>query len=105
MHLAHREVMEAEGQVRGRIGIGLLLMRQGDVEADRRRTHVGRSPVCGLHDAGPAACGDDIVAGPASDGHRAAALRSDGAEGPGLLVPEGMPTWSVLPDARAAEHD
>ena len=63
MHLAHGEIMEAESEVRGGIGIWLLLTGQRDVVANGRRAGIGGSAVGCFHDAGTAAGCNDIVAG------------------------------------------
>ena len=60
--LAHEEVVELERQARRDVGVGPLLVRQADVEADRLAAGVGGAAVGGLHDAAAAARADDAVA-------------------------------------------
>jgi len=55
-HLADEEVAEVQRQVL--VGVGNLLVRQLDVQADAARAGLGGPFVGGLHDAAPAA-GDD----------------------------------------------
>ena len=55
MHLADREIVEVEAELRRDVGVGRLLVRQHDVEADRRRADIGGAAVARLHDARPAA--------------------------------------------------
>ena len=62
MKLAHREIVEAETQPRGDVGIRKLLVRQADIEPDARRTRIERAAVCRLHDAGAAAGHDGRLA-------------------------------------------
>ena len=62
VHLAHREIVETEGEFGRGIGIGFLLVRQRDVEPDAWRACIRGAPVGRLHDAGPAAGRDNIVA-------------------------------------------
>ena len=90
MHLAHREIMEAEGQIRRAIGIWRLFMRQGDVEPDRRRTGIGRPAVRGFHEAGAATRGNHMLMDIAIVLERTAPLGRDPAEMTGFLIPEGL---------------
>src|SRR4029077_11451988 len=96
MHLAHREIMEAEGEIGCGVGVRLLLLRQGDVEADARRAGFARPAIGRLHDAGATARGDDILAHRAMRLERAAAFRRDAPEEPCFSIPEGLPTGPVL---------
>ena len=57
--LAHEEVAKLERQSVGHVGVRTLLLRQADVEADRRSAGVGCAPVGGLHDAATATGADD----------------------------------------------
>src|SRR3546814_12456754 len=50
MHLPQREIMELQAQMWRDIGIRQLLVREHDIEADRRRAHFERAPVGCLHD-------------------------------------------------------
>ncbi len=106
MHLAHGEVVELERQFRRRPRVRELLVRQGDVETDGRRPGLVRALVGGLHDARPAARGDDVVAHLARLAPEgAAAFRGDAAELARLIVPIGVSTVAVHADAGAAEDD
>ena len=58
MQLAQGEIVELEAQFRRDIGIGILLVRQADVEADALRADVEGAAIGRLHDARSAA-GDD----------------------------------------------
>ena len=71
-HLAREEVVEVEAEVD--VGVLELLVRQLDVEPDRRHARVARAAVAGLHDP-RAAAGDDREAGAAERGGRLARLR------------------------------
>ncbi len=82
-----------------------MLVRQRDVEADRRRTGVRRAAVGGFHQARAATGRHDVVAHMAVGLERTATLRRDAAEGAGLFVPERLPAGSILAHARGAEHD
>ena len=55
VHLAHGEVVKPEREIRCRIGVRLLLRRQGDVETDARRPRLRRAAVRRLHDTGATA--------------------------------------------------
>src|SRR6185503_5547394 len=57
--LAHEEVVELEVQPLGDVGVGALLERQPDVEADRLAARLAGAAVGRLHDARAAAGGDD----------------------------------------------
>ena len=70
-HLAREEVVEVEADVD--VVVLELLVRQLDVEPDRRHAGVARAAVAGLHDAG-AAAGDDREARPAQHRGRLARL-------------------------------
>ena len=59
MHLAQREVVELEGQLGRDVGVGRLLVRQGDVQAHRGHVDVGCAAVGRLHHAGAAAGADE----------------------------------------------
>ena len=61
MHFAHREVMEAESELRRRIGIGLLLTRQRDIVADRGGANVMGAAIGRFHDARAATGGNYIL--------------------------------------------
>src|SRR5262245_8154149 len=87
MHLAHGEGVELEGQLRRRIGIWLLLARQLDVEADRRRADVGGAAVGRLHDSGTAAGRNDVVALTVDGSKRASALGQDAAKATRFVIP------------------
>ena len=50
-----REVVEVEAEFGRDVGVGELLVRQADVEADGIRAGVERAAIGGLHDAGAAA--------------------------------------------------
>ena len=69
---AHEKIMEAEIQFFGDVGIGALLVRQLDAEADRRTACIGRAAVCGFHDARAAAGTDDESLGMQAERHRPA---------------------------------
>src|SRR5690606_8467660 len=80
VQLAHRKVVEAEAQLRRDVRIRELLARQVDVEADRRRAHVVRAAVRGLHDAGTAARHEQhaaVVVGAAAAADEPAELACD----------------------------
>ena len=62
VHLAKREIVELEAQVRGHIGVGHLLVRKHDIEPDRFGADVGRAAVRRLHDRRAAARADDEMA-------------------------------------------
>ena len=62
VHLAQREVVELEAQLRRDVGIGHLLGGELDVEADRFRAGVVGAAVGGLHDARSAAGDDHVIA-------------------------------------------
>lgn len=53
MHLPDRKVVKIEAQLRGNIGVRGLLVRQDDVEADRRRPLLRSATVSRFHDPGP----------------------------------------------------
>src|SRR5260370_42367780 len=57
--LAHEEVMELEREIGRDVGIGPLLERQADVQADGFAARVGGALVGGLHDTGASAGTDD----------------------------------------------
>jgi hypothetical protein len=59
MHLAQREIVELERQVRSDVRIGCLLVRQDDVETDRFRPGIRRAPVGRFHDRRAAPGADD----------------------------------------------
>ena len=110
VQLADREVVKLKGQIRRRIGIGLLFVRQADIKSDRGRAGVGRAAICRFHDAGSAARRDDIVADAVVRNERTAALRGDLAEEPRFVVPPRRTIGGSRrgvgrrPHARAAEH-
>ncbi|MNI22224.1 hypothetical protein D3C73_757760 [compost metagenome] len=60
MHLTDGEVVEVEGEFRRHIWVRRLLVRQHDVEADRRRARFRCTTIARLHYAGAAAGDDDI---------------------------------------------
>ena len=60
--LARREIVEVEAELGRDVGVGRLLVRQHDVEADRGRADVGGAAIAGLHDARAAAGDDHVVA-------------------------------------------
>ncbi len=62
VHLADREIVEAETQFRRHIGIGRLLTRQDNVQPDRFGADIGGAAIGRLHDARPAAGQDDEIA-------------------------------------------
>src|SRR5437764_9897125 len=62
VQLAHREIAEAEAQIRADIGVRVLLVRQVDVEADRLRADIAGAAIGRLHDAGAAAGHDHDAA-------------------------------------------
>ena len=66
MHLAHGKIVKAEGQLRRRIRIGLLLSRQADIETNAGRRGIAGATVRGFHNAGTAAGSDDVVGSPPS---------------------------------------
>src|SRR6266851_7658765 len=49
VQLAQREIAETKAQLRGDVGIGILLVRQTDVEPDRLRADVEGATVGGFH--------------------------------------------------------
>jgi len=55
VQLAQRKIVKPETQIRRDVGIGKLLMRQIDIQADGFRHDVMGAPVGRLHDAGTAA--------------------------------------------------
>ena len=59
VELAHREVVELEAEIGRDVRVGLLLVRQIDVEADALGAGFERAAVGGFHDAGAAAGHDD----------------------------------------------
>ncbi len=102
--------MELKGQIRRRIGVRFLFVRQADIESDRWRPGVGRTAICSLHDARSSACRDDIITDTVVRNQRAAALRRDPAETPRFVVPVrrmiGVNRRGTRrrPRARAAKH-
>ena len=62
VHLAQREIVELEAEVRGDVGVRHLLVREHDVEADRLLPLVDRAAVGSLHDRRAAARADDEIA-------------------------------------------
>jgi hypothetical protein len=80
------KIVKLKGQVRCRIRIGLLLVRQPDVEPDRRRTSIRSAPVCRFHDT-PTAAGRDHVVSNAVGQQRTTSLRRNPPELPGFLIP------------------
>jgi hypothetical protein len=101
VHLAHREVVEAEGQRRrvdqpfGSCSCGRVMLKPID-----DRTGFGGAAIGRLHDARPAAGGDDMVPAALLAVERAAAFRGNSAERPRCLVP-GI----ALAHPRRAEDD
>ncbi len=61
MQFAQGEIAELETKLGRDIGVGDLLARQIDIEADGPRPGVIRAPVGRLHDARPAAGYDDKI--------------------------------------------
>lgn len=59
VHLAQREVVELEAQLRRDVRVRRLLVRQHDVQADALAAHFMGAAIAGFHDAG-AAAGDDV---------------------------------------------
>jgi hypothetical protein len=59
MHFAQRKVMELEAQLRRDIRVGVLLVRQGNVQGHRRCTRFFGTPIGGFHDAGATACANE----------------------------------------------
>ena len=106
VHLAHGEIVEAERQVRGRIGIGFLLVGQGDIEPDGRGPGLMGPAIGGLHDPRPAACSDDIVQDLTGPRQGPATFGDDPSQLTGHLIPVGLPPGPVWPHSGAAEdHD
>src|SRR5262249_10352969 len=97
MHLAHGEGVELEGRLGRRIGIWLLLARQLDIEADRRRADVGRAAVGRLHDPGTAARRNNVVALTVDGSKRAPAL---GRTTMVVRTPHERSRWSALAISR-----
>ncbi len=64
VHLAQGEIAEAEGKLWADVGVGLLFVRQSDVQTNRVRARLERPPVCRFHDARPPASDDDEVTAP-----------------------------------------
>ena len=64
VHLAKREIVELEAEVRGHIGVGQLLVRKHDVEADALLALVAGAAVGGFHHRRPAARADDELPPP-----------------------------------------
>ena len=93
MHLAQGEVVEPKGQARGGIGIVTLLMGQGDVEADARRSGVMGPAIGRFHDPRATAGGDDIVT---IGIEGAPALGGDARETPRRLI-VGQTPFQVRP--------
>ena len=58
VHLAQREIVKLEAQLRRDIGVGQLLVRQHDVEPDAGRTDIVGAAVGRFHEARPAARAD-----------------------------------------------
>src|SRR5690606_22355338 len=77
-----REVVKAEAELRGDVGIWRLLMRQRYVEADAGRADIRRSTIGRFHDAGPTARCDDIVAPSVPRRKGPATLRGNAGELP-----------------------
>ena len=93
--------MELEGQVGGRVGIGLLLVRQAYVVADRQGACIGGAAVGGFHDAGPAAGCNHVVVQATVANQGAASFRGHAAEGMGLFIT----STSGLDPGRTEDHD
>src|SRR5262249_3837460 len=87
MQFAHREIVKLKGEIRCRIGVGLLLHRKSDIESNGGRIGLGRTAIRGFHDAGSAAGRDDIVANAAPRYERTPALGRDWTEAPRFLIP------------------
>lgn len=60
MHLSDGEIVEVEAELRRHVDVWRLLVRQHNVEADRRRAFIGSPSVSGFHDARPTAGDNDI---------------------------------------------
>ena len=61
VHLAQREIVESERQIRAHVGVGCLFVGQRDVEANRTCADLESTAVGGLHDAGPTPGDDDEI--------------------------------------------
>ena len=62
VHLAQGEITKLEAEIRRDVGIGVLFMRECDVEPHGLRACIGRSTVGGLHDAWTPARDDNVLA-------------------------------------------
>src|SRR5215469_15071568 len=87
MQFAHREIVKLKGEIRRRIGIGLLCVRKPDIESYGRRASVRCTAVRGFHDAGSAARRDYIVANAVVRNERSTAFRHDLPKAPCFLIP------------------
>src|SRR4051812_14099445 len=99
MHLAHREVVEAEREFGCGEAIRLLLKRQRDVEPDARRSNFPSAAICCLHDPRAAAGRDDVVAPAIVRCSRATAFGNDASELARFLIPAHLP---LMPFAHQA---
>ena len=59
--LTNKEITELQVQFVIDVGVAMLFERQLDVQADRRRTHVGCASVACFHNAWTAACHDGVA--------------------------------------------
>jgi hypothetical protein len=80
MQFANGEIVKLEREIGRRIRVRLLLEGKSDIEADGGCTGIGCAAVRGLHDAGSAPGGDDIVAHPVVGNERSPALGSNAPE-------------------------
>ena len=92
MHLADREVVEVEAQVRRDIGVWRLFVRQHDIQPDGMAARLLRAAVAGLHDS-RAAAGDHHILAPV-------AFQAFFGDAPGQIagdvVPRGQPLCAAL---------
>ena len=96
--LSNKEVADIDPFIQ--VGVGLLLVGQADVEADGQGAGIGCAAIGGLHDAGSAAGGDDIVMQASIANEGTAALGGDAAEDAGVFVMLGAGLGACR-----AEHD
>src|SRR5215207_2933071 len=104
MHLAHREVVELEGELRRQVRVWFLPGQELYVEADRRGSGLVGAAICCLHQPGAAASRDNVVTKASVQTERTASLGDDPPESSGLSIPAALRGRPVRAHACAAEH-
>src|ERR1700722_1374555 len=87
MKFTDGEIVELKGQVRRRVSVRLLLVRQPDLEANGRRPRLRGAAGCRFHNAGTTAGRDHIVADTTTRSERTTSFGRDPPEAPSLFIP------------------